>query len=51
MALLLFYFNNRFFGLIYLLFHFLILSNSEFKNYIKLRIRSIVPVFDLGLLS
>jgi hypothetical protein len=51
MILLLFYFDSRSFGLIYLFFHSLIFLNSGFESYTRLRIRLIVFVFDLGLLS
>jgi hypothetical protein len=45
------YLGNHSFGLVYLLFRFPILSNSESKNNIKPKIRPIVLAFDLGFLS
>jgi hypothetical protein len=51
MIRLLSHFDNYSFGLIYLLFRFLIFSNNGFKNYTRLRVQPIVSVFDLGLLS
>jgi hypothetical protein len=51
MVRLLSYFSGHFFGLVYLLFRFLIFSNSGFGNYTKLRVRFNVFVFDLGFLS
>jgi hypothetical protein len=51
MTLLLFHLDSRFFDLVYLLFRSLILFNNKFKNYTRLRVQPIVPVFDSGLLS
>jgi hypothetical protein len=51
MTLLLFYLDNRFFGLAHLLFYFLIFFNNRFENYTKLKIRLIILIFDSGLLS
>jgi hypothetical protein len=45
------YLGNYFFGLMYLLFRSLIFSDSGLKNYTRLRVRLIVFIFDLGLLS
>jgi hypothetical protein len=43
--------GNHFFDLIYLLFRSLISFNNRFKNYTRPRVRSNVPIFDLGFLS
>jgi hypothetical protein len=51
MARLLSYLGDYFFNLIYLLFHSLIPFNNEFGNYTRLKVRFIVLIFDLGLLS
>jgi hypothetical protein len=45
------YFGNHFFYLVYLLFRFLIFFNNGFGNYTRPKIRPIVLIFDLGLLS
>jgi hypothetical protein len=51
MVRLLSHLNNYFFGLMHLLFHFLISFNSGSENYTRLKIRPIVLIFDLRLLS
>jgi hypothetical protein len=51
MTRFLFYLDNYFFDLMYLLFRSLIFFNSEFKNYTRLKIQPIVSVFGSGLLS
>jgi hypothetical protein len=51
MARSLSYFGSHFFDLMHLLFRFLIPSNNKSKNYTRPKIQSIVPIFDLGLLS
>jgi hypothetical protein len=43
--------GGHFFGLMYLLFRFLILSDSGSGNYMRLKVRPNVLVFDLGFLS
>jgi hypothetical protein len=43
--------DNYFFDLIYLFFRSLIFFNSESENYTRLKVRFIVLIFDLGLLS
>jgi hypothetical protein len=45
------YLDNHFFGLMYLFFRSLILFNSRFRNYTRLRVRLNVFVFDLRFLS
>jgi hypothetical protein len=45
------YLDSHFFDLMYLLFRSLIFFDSEFENYTRLKIRSNVPIFDLGFLS
>jgi hypothetical protein len=51
MVRFLFYLGNYFFDLIYLFFRFLIFSDSRFRNYTRLKVQFIVPVFGSGLLS
>jgi hypothetical protein len=51
MARLLSHFGDYFFGLMYLLFRFLIFSDSGSGSYTRLRVLFIVFIFDSGLLS
>jgi hypothetical protein len=45
------YFDSYFFGLIHLLFRFLIPFNNGSGNYTRPKIQPIVPIFGSGLLS